>query len=492
MARYLALDWDQNQIHLVAATIRGGKVKMEQAVLWQMDGTPPSGDPEAFGKQLRDRLRSTGISPAPVLVSLTRDRVILKDIRFPSVPESEEPNVVRFQTVKELTDAADDVIIEYANVTERGAPEQRALALVARKEVVESYQKLCQAAGLRLLAVTPRPCGTAIAARKAMSVGGALTPPPEPADASIAIVTVNDKWAEFCVLRGETLLLARTLVIGPALAAEIRRNVTVFNGQSPQTPVQAIYLSAGIEAALRQRLGELLDVPIYPFDPFAGAEIEVPGAPGGFSGAVGLLYAQAERGRQPVNFIEPRKAIAPSNPNNVRVLVGAAVLMVAIVAFFISGRFVLANFEKDVRAAEDEKVKLEKAINSQKEFGKRAKGLTDWGLPVPLDEQYELTRRITDLTVLRITSVTMAPTPREVKLAQTYSTKMTVQGIFLDMDRGPAKLEELLDAFRSDKNKQEINYYLVEKKVVEDAKFQFSVLIKKRPPNEYTRPIDVD
>ena len=162
-------------------------------------------------------------------------------------------------------------------------------------------------------------------------------------------------------------------------------------------------------------------------------------------------------------------------------------LFISLVALFVTGRFVLASYEKDVRLAEDEKAEArQKAkLSKQKEFGKRAKGLSDWGLPVPwLDEMFDLTSRIPDVNVLRITSVAIAPTTRDVKVAQTHTAKMTVQGIFLDMDRGPARLEELLEQFRSG---QDVKYYLVDKKVVEDSKFQFTVLIKRRPPSENTR-----
>ncbi len=496
MPRYLALDWDQNQLHVVAANIRGGKVKVERAAVWQEEATPPSGDAEALGKQLRDRLKTAGISPAPVLVSLARDRVILKDIRFPSVPEAEEPNVIRFQAVKELTDAADEVIIDYAPITERGAAEMRALAVIVRKDVVAFYQTLCLSAGLKLAGITPRASGAVAAAQHAMSVGGALTPPPEPANAAVAVVTVGDRWAEFCVLRGDALLLARTLAIGPALAGEVRRNLTVFNGQNPQRPVQAVYLSAGPHVELRQKLGELIDVPLYPFDPFAGSDAEVPGNPGGFAGTAGLLFAIAERGRLPVNFIDPHKVEVKANPYRGRILAGVAVVLMIFSALFVTGRFVLAGLSRDVAAAEAEKSDLDKKAAAKKEEGRRIKALDDWDSVVWLDELYDLTDRIPNVDQLRITQLLAAPAPRAAKGAVQYTAKLTIDGEIIDEQRTGSRkvLDDFIAQFES---KADREYYILDgppivKPTRNGTTFSFSIQIKRRPPAKYTRKLNVD
>src|SRR5260370_33459949 len=100
---------------------------------------------------------------APVLARIARARVILQDIRCRTVPEAEEAGLVRFQAVKELTDTGDDVIIGYTTGTDRGAPEQRALPLIARKAVVLAYQARCHAAGPQLAAMPPPPVLSAAA-----------------------------------------------------------------------------------------------------------------------------------------------------------------------------------------------------------------------------------------------------------------------------------------------------------------------------------------
>src|SRR5262249_9793799 len=162
-------------------------------------------------------------------------------------------------------------------------------------------QELCQAAGLKLAGLTPRPFGSAACLSRLLG-STVLMPPPEPADAAVALVTVGERWAEFCIVRNGTLLQARSLTLGPGLAAEVRRNLAVHAGQSPQNPVRALYLAlSGEQAALREKLVETLDMPVHLFDPFAGAEgSELPAAGRGtFVGAVGLLHLMAARRQLP-------------------------------------------------------------------------------------------------------------------------------------------------------------------------------------------------
>jgi Tfp pilus assembly PilM family ATPase len=440
LARFLALDWDHNQLHLVEATVAGGVVRVVRAAVWQEQQNPNPAEAEALGQLLRERMKAARISPAPVLVCVGRDRVILKDVRFPPVPEAEEPALVRFQAVKELSDAPEEVVIDYT-VTAPGGDgrDRQALALIVRKELLGAYQTLCKAAGLKLAGLTPRPFGSLACLRRVAGTT-VLTPAPEPAGAPVALVTVTEKWAEFCVARGDgmdALVLTRNLASGPNLAGEIRRNLAVYAGGAGQQPVQALYLSGGEHLHLRERLQDMLGIPVHVLDPFGGSE--QPDLPttgrAGFVGPVGLLHAQAERRGLPIDFTRPKQPRPPSDPNKRRlVFLGAAVAAVLL------GVVGYCYYQLDVADRELERLVLEKTnldrdLTGLDEDARRIAALDGWAaneIPV-LDELYDLAARFPDPNTLRLVRLTLNPVPRTARtVGKSYSARMELTGITRD------------------------------------------------------------
>lgn len=471
MPRYLSIDWDQNQLHVVAGLAGGGKVKFQRAVHWQEEKSPNPAEAEALGRLLRERLTEAGIAAAPVLACVGRDRVILKDLRFPAVPIAEEAGVVRFQAVKELTDSPDDVVIDYVTAGAPAGSEQQAQALIVRREILNTYQKICHAAGLKLAALTPRPFGVAAGLRKATAGAAA-----DDADAADAVVVIGDRWAEFAVLRGQTPLLSRTMAVGPGLAGEVRRNLTVYAGQAGRPPVRAVYV-AGAGAELRQRLNDVLEVPLHEFDPFAGTVgLDVPaGGRGGFAGAAGLLFARAEP-RLPINFVQPRQPKPPANPNNRRIAfagVAAAVVVAGIVSCCWA---VYAQAASHLRSVQEERDGLEQQLQEVRKDGKLYKALDDWDNVDWLDELYDLTDRIPDVNALRITQLTAEPITRTAKAE--YTARFILKGTFVG-NEGHKALDQLVAAFRQD------GFYSPEAPKVVGDQFTLTVKVERRAPAEY-------
>ncbi|HEX4590191.1 MAG TPA: hypothetical protein VH120_09710, partial [Gemmataceae bacterium] len=167
MPRFLALDWDAGHVHLLAATASKSGLRIDQALAWPEELPPAGATAEAIGQRLKERLREAGIAPAPLLVAIGRDRVVLKEVRYPAVPPHEEPGVVRFQAVKELTDAADEVVIDY-QAAESADPtgERKALAVAVRKDVLAAYRALAAAAGIKFVAAAPRAFGVIACLRR--------------------------------------------------------------------------------------------------------------------------------------------------------------------------------------------------------------------------------------------------------------------------------------------------------------------------------------
>jgi len=470
--RFLAIDWDQNQLHVVAGVAGGGKVKFERALVWREEKSPNPADAEALGRLLRERLKSAGVAPAPVLACVGRDRVILKDLRFPAVGIAEEAGVVRFQVFKELTDAPEEVVIDYVTVSAPGAAEQQALAVVIRREIFTTYQKLCQSAGLKLAALTPRSFGVAASLRKTL----AGTPASEDSESALAVVVVGERWAEFSVLRGQKLLVARSLAVGAGLAGEVRRNLTVYAGQAGRAPLNALYL-AGASDELRERLGELVQIPIHEFDPLAGAAgLDVPTAGrGAFAGAAGLLFARAEARGLPINFVQVRQPRAPRDPNNRRYVLAAVVLALVLLGGVLWCSLVYTNAARHLRDVIGQREQLEAKLVDDRKEASLYTALHDWDHVVWLDELYDLTERIIDPNAIRITSVAAEPITRNAK--SIYTARIKIKGSFVGADH--KALDQLIDAFMKD------GYYSVEPPNVTGKDFVLTVNVERRPPTEY-------
>lgn len=497
MARFLAIDWDHHQLHVVAATVAGNAVKIQRAVAWDEARTPNLAEAEELGHKLRDRLKEAGIAPAPVLICVGRDRVILKDIRHPPVPAHEEAAIVRFQAVKELTDSPDEVVIDYTPASDPQAPgERRALVLIARRELLQAYLALCKAAGLKLAGLTPRPFGT-VACLKSQLGASALTPAPEPASAAVAVLAVGQRWAEFCVVRGDYLLFSRSLAVGPGLLGEVRRNLTVYAGQAPQHPMRALYVAdSGEHAALRERLQELLAYPVHPFDPFGGAERpELPGRErGAFAGAVGLLQSRLRGQELPINFVQPREPKPQVNPNRRLILLAAGLAATVVVGLIVLALMHRQSQLKELAALSAYSLRLNEDLKPLEEDEKQAKALEQWQAAEVnwLDEMYDLAQRFPDHEKMRLTEFTAIPiaTPRTAKGPQ-YVASVTLTGVCTEDElaqRLVAAMNEDSRHYRVVSLTTDVNRGGVDARQL-PRRFTEKVDIQKRSPTEYKREL---
>jgi hypothetical protein len=429
LARFLAIDADAHGLYVAAATLKGGGAVAVEHALADETATLTLTNAAELGGRLKALLREAGVRPAPVLLCVGRDRVIPKAVRHPPTPPAEEPAVVRFQAVRDLTENPDDVVMDYTPIGEPTAGERQALAVFVRKQAVQAARQFCEAAGLRLAAVTPRPFAALAAARHAFATGAA--PAPDDPSAAIAVVTLWDRGGEFTVARGGELTFSRpipahALSDEQALVAALKRDLAVYAGQNPAAPVEAVYLAEPDEPGIgwAGRVRAALNVPVYAFDPLAGsaaAGAVPPPLRGRFAGPVGLLAARSASATLPINFVQPRQPRAEAGPARARVLIGA---LAALLLLGSVGALAFLEMEKagrKVRTLTAERNDLDARLKALEMDGKRLAAADQFASQAVnvLDEMYDLADRIPDVRKVSVTEFDLSP----VQIAQVRTTR---------------------------------------------------------------------
>ena len=387
MSKYIAIDLTPGSIFVVAGSARSGHAKIEQALSWtEADGEAPpplTGDTaKRIGETLRDKLKAAGIANAPVLVSVGRGRVILKELRYPVVPDAEEPAIVKFQAMKELSDTADDMVLDYSPLSNGAAEdERRSMAVVIRKELFAAIQQMLPAAAnLKLVAVTPRPYAIAAGLTRAFATGA--VPPPESRIEAVAALLLGPAGGEFTVARGGEVIFTRDVpgpvaTSEPMLLGEVRRNLTMYAGSAPGHPVQGLYV-AEASGGWAGRLGAALGLPVHAYDPLNGSVPEV-AEPlrGRFAGAAGLLAVKAV-GEFPINFAAPRQPVVSKDPKRKQLLVAALGVMLFLICLGAYGYLALSSADDRIAMLEAEKGDLENRVKQLEPDAKRLDAANKW------------------------------------------------------------------------------------------------------------------
>ncbi len=417
MPRYLALDADHGRLYLVAATVKSGNVRLEKALAMDLPQPLSVENAREVGLRLKDQMKTAGIAAAPTLIGLSRERVIFKEAKYPgNVSPREEPGLIRFQTIKELADNPDDVVIDYQPGVVHPTGEKLSVVVIAKKEVLAPFHTLCLAAGLPLQGVTPRCFATLPMLLRAMQVGAVNGL--DPNQSTFAILLRGEHWAELVICRHAQVVFARPL--GPsamhsetARLSELRRNFTVFSTQTGQT-IEAVYVSESDPAAgWAGRLREgMTTTPVYAFDPLLGTGLDVPSDQRStFGSLIGLLRLQASREGLPINLAAPRQPVAEDNPNRQLITIGLGLTILLGLLLFGFGLQMRMARDRTIARLNQEKSALEAELAELEIEEKRIKAVEDWQKReiVWLDELYDLTDRFVDYDKARVTQLVGSP-----------------------------------------------------------------------------------
>ena len=410
MPSLLAIDWDQRHLHLVAVQTHRRGVRVEWAADWDMGDDLTVRTAEAIGKRLRDYLKADGITAGAALVAVGRERVILKDVRFPQVSASEEPALVRFQATKDVTDSPDSLEVDYSVRPAPSGFDRQATAVLSRKDQLSAIRTLCKNAGLKLLGVAPRPFGASAVLERCLQAGGGALP----ADSVVGVLTVGQRWAELCLVRGHELLLARSLPAGSVLVGEVKRSLAVFAAQNAADPRLAgptVLYVFGNGQSPAAALAEALPCGVEPLSPLTIADGIAPTAEdqASLAGAVGLAQRWAALGKLPINLAAPKRMQAAGSPTRRRgLLYGAAAALVLIAAIGVM-YWTLGKRTAQITELTRAGKKLDEQLKSLEQERADIDAVKEWdqgSIPM-LDELYDLAARFPFEKGIRVNQFTV-------------------------------------------------------------------------------------
>ncbi len=402
MPRFLALDADAGGLFVAAGDVGRGGLVVEQTLAAADDlGPLTSANAAARGTRLKELLAAAAVKPAPLLLLVGRDRVIFKDVSHPPAAPADEPAVVRFQAARDLTDAADDVVMDYLPLPPAADGQRRATAVFLRKEVLAAARQLADAAGLKLVGITPRPFTAPAALRRA-----GVAPP-------AVVVTSWPGGGEFTAVADGRVWFTRPLTAADPVG-EIRRNLAVYASQHPDAPLTTVLVADA--GNLADRLAEVLPMPVRGIDPAAGVpggDLLAPSLRGRLAGPLALLAQKAAADALPVNFAQPRVPRAEPGKNRGRLIIAA---IAAALLLGMGGLFAYLQLDTAaarVAALQKQKKELQDQLDAVQPNVNRLKAADEFDAreAVVLDELYELARRVPDVSKLTVVEFELTSKP---------------------------------------------------------------------------------
>ena len=347
MPDFLALDWEHGQVCGLDAEVTSSGVRIRKAfTLKWPEGKSPTEDAPAAGGWLNEQFQSLGLTAKSVLVTVPREDAVVRVIEVPNVPDSELPNVVRFQAAAKSTRSLDTLLLDFLPLPRRtGVAGREVLVATIGRELLDPMKLVllrtgCELAGVSLTA----PAMAELVARLEKS------DPPAPLSVELAIVW-HEHLVEITLLRDRALLLTHAARLPDdattperqqqAIVAEVNRSLVALKRQHPELSLTRTWLWGepaslnGLAAVLRKRFGCEVNVE----DPLVlpGLTFDASGPVTShalFTGPVGLLFGQSSRRAEPLDFLHPRQAVEPRDLRRVYGTISSAAALALIVGSF--------------------------------------------------------------------------------------------------------------------------------------------------------------
>jgi len=173
---------------------------------------------EQLAVALKQAVGSAGTQIEDVVTAIAGDKVIMRHIRLPVMPEKEVEAAIRWEAERHIPVPVEELVLRHVVLGEVAGEEARQLHVLlvgAPLKTVHDYYNLFQQAGLRLVAVDLQ----AFALWRVFA-GSYKTPP----SGTVAIMNIGATATQFVVMREGQIELVRNIMVGGDAVTEALAN----------------------------------------------------------------------------------------------------------------------------------------------------------------------------------------------------------------------------------------------------------------------------
>ncbi|MEE2640183.1 MAG: hypothetical protein VX768_06110 [Planctomycetota bacterium] len=324
MAKIAAIEFDEKIARVLIARSAGSGLQLSSAFEVDFESNLEE-DGAGFGEDF-SRALGNRVGRSDALISFGRGLSELRVINVPVVPDSELPEIVRFQALRQFANCADDAPVDFLTLSETGE-EKKVLAATVPKLIVDNLKTGCQAAGLTVKGVKLRAtCTTALSQASGLDHKNYIIVDPSSNSFNIEVVA----YGKLCLTR---TIRSASGDRGTQISREIRRTLAAANNQIPDYEAKSVVVFGeekdfdGLRKAIEDDLRYDVEF-INPFDHVDGLS-SPPENVGHYASLVGLLVDHVSKSTETIDFINPRKKSVDAGSSRTKILsLAAAALLV--------------------------------------------------------------------------------------------------------------------------------------------------------------------
>lgn len=375
MARLISIDWEPDNLTGVEAHVADGVARINRTLQFDWpENLQPAESPKEAGQWLAQSLKEAGATADSALVVLPRESLVVRRLDLPNAPDTELPDLVRFQAATKSSTPLDRLALDYIPIPlEENAAQRQVLMVTVDGTRLKTIREVMAAANLDLRGVGVSPVSVAELVTRIEGEHSA-----DPHEATL-VVYQDLRRVEITIVQQRSVVFTHQLQLsgsedGDGIRASIveinRASVALSQSQHDVEITEVCLIHSGnADPALEQALAERFGGRLHVLDVAKARGIKWDShieraSLAGFAPAIGMALSYDAARVPAIDFLNPRRR--EEAPDRTKLTLGLAAAGVVLVAGLGYGlfRWHLSGLESQIADYDSQAAELQRTLKA--------------------------------------------------------------------------------------------------------------------------------